>query len=669
MPESAILVFDKNKTITKHLSHLPTKDYKEWVLFTLGAEQDLVNKVELYLTNQGCQVKKIELQKLIDETAFLLRNPYIHFIYEVGNKQIKGSPLRYWFNYPHSKYSLWWSSLLAEKNTVKSNGFHNLVITYLLLGQIKQQGIKTVFFLLNNRAITDSLKDWGKANSFQFRDLSLKLRLFSKGPLFYYLRAIRSFILYIQRIAMVNLIMYKSYHRRLKDLKDIEHLIITYFPLIDHQAIKKKEFVNRLFQPIQSALKKKKVKFAWGADIVNYDGYKLKESIRLGRNINDWNEALFFWEEVLRLKDLVCIISVFHWISAKYFFLRRKLSKLFIFEQKGIKLNAWPIFKNESDDSFCGSVLMFSLIYYKIFKAIFPRISKETIILYPAEMQGWEKALCAAANQTGRRKTIAVQHAALPMFLLNYFFDKNELDTKDERYLMPRPHRVACVGDIPKRLLMESGWKDNEVFVLGGIRFQHYLDFLQKNIAWSEKKNKVIVTLSINHREAREIISLCLEAFDKDDGIDIIFKGHPCNSVSSVLNSLKIRKLQPPFYISESVLSELLIDAKVIIVTESSAALEGLASYCRVVVPRFVNFLDLNPLSGVSNLATYVDSPQELRQAVKEIVREIVPPYPREVALDFIRRYITFRKEEEFLECIDAQFPISTPHFLSKNIL
>ena len=62
-----------------------------------------------------------------------------------------------------------------------------------------------------------------------------------------------------------------------------------------------------LFQPIQNALKKQGVKYAWGANIVHYDEYKLKDSIELGKNINEWNETLFFWEEVLKLKDLVFV--------------------------------------------------------------------------------------------------------------------------------------------------------------------------------------------------------------------------------------------------------------------------------------------------------------------------------------------------------------------------
>jgi len=70
------------------------------------------------------------------------------------------------------------------------------------------------------------------------------------------------------------------------------------------------------------------------------------------------------------------------------------------------------------------------------------------------------------------------------------------------------------------------------------------------------------------------------------------------------------------------------------------------------------NALDLNPLTGLSDLPIYVNSPDELREVAKDIMQQENSPYPRELALDFLKQYITFRsRDEEFLECIEAQFP------------
>ena len=90
----------------------------------------------------------------------------------------------------------------------------------------------------------------------------------------------------------------------------------------------------------------------------------------------------------------------------------------------------------------------------------------------------------------------------------------------------------------------------------------------------------------------------------------------------------------------------------------SSATLEGLACHCQVVIPRLANALDLNPLTGLTDLAIYVNSPNELCRVAKDIMELEKAPYPRALALNFLKQYITFRsRDEEFLECIDSQFP------------
>ena len=651
------IIFDKDDGIIERLKKRSLSSDRCYTLLSLNYNAALVNRVESFLKEQGFSVEVIWLQKEIESTAFLLRKEYIHFIYKFGEKKVSfKESIRSYFNFPLSNFSLWWPSLVAEKNTVKSMAFYNLVKFYTLLKLIEQKKPEIVFLQLGNRAIFNSLLEWGKENSATFENLGTRLGKISKNPIIFYSRGIRSLFFYIGRIIKIRLQMHQSYKLRKQSLKGIKYLLITYFPLIDTKAIKERRFIDKMFQPIQNALKKEGKQYAWFANIINFGGYGMKEIIKLGKNINDWNEILIFWEEATKLRDLILLILNFHWIVFKYALVRNRIKKALIFEKDNLKINIWHIFKNECDESFCGSVLIYNLFCYLIFKRIFKYINKDTIILYPAEMQGWEKMLCAAAIETGRSKTIAIQHAAVPMLLLNYFFDENEIRNRFAEGSMPKPYKLACVGEIPKRLLMESGWSKENVFILGGIRFNHYLDLLKKNIDWSRKQNKIIVALSINPEESKELISMCLEAFGKEEGISVIFKAHPWSSVMSLLGALKINSLAPPFYISDSPLSELLRDSKIIVVTESSATFEGLACGCQVVIPRLNNALQLNPLTGLSDLPVYINSAIELREFSRNIMLKEDVPYPRKKAFDFINQYITFRKDEEFLESIEAQF-------------
>ncbi len=658
MSKRILLVFDKSEGLIEKLHKLSPESNEEWELLPLLHEKTSVKEIESYLKSQGCAVETIQLQEDISKTSFLLRDKYIHFIYEVGEKNItNGRTVKTLFKYPFSHYFLWWPSLVAERNTVKSTAFYDLIKVYSLVHQIKKRQAKEVLLYLSNKAVLSALMEWQKGKEVKIKSLKTTFQV-PKGVLYHYIRAIRSFLLYINRTKRIKLGMYRSFKQRWQRLRKLDYLILTYFPLVDRTAIKKKYFINKFFQPIQNSLKKKEIKYAWAAFFIPYDDYKLKDGITQGRDINTWNELLFFWEELLKARHLLSSFFIFHWFAVKYFFLRKKLKRQFIFEADGIKIDSWPIFKNECDDSFCGSVLFFNLLYFTIFNRLFKHIDKETKILYPAEMQNWEKALCAASSETGRTKTVAIQHTTTPIFSLKYFQDKNEIRTKYEDGGMPKPFKFACVGDIPEKLLKESGWNKNSLFVLGGIRFQHYLDLIDTKIDWAEKKNKIIVALPIHPEEAKEVINMCLEAFQDEKDISVVFKGHPSNPVLPLLDSLKIKSLNFPFTVSDEPLSKLLPETKIIIVTESSATLEGLACLCQVVIPKLVNAIDLNPLTGLSDLPLYANSPEELGNIGRDIMKKETPPYSREKGIQFLEQYITFRdKDEDYFECIEAQFP------------
>ena len=657
MTKAAGLIIDKEKAITERLKKIDPASYKRWILVPLFYKEEAIAGIELYLKRQGCSVEKIQLKKEMREASFLLRDIYINFIYEISEKKFDNqTSLKSIFKVPGSNYSLWWPSLVAEKNTVKSTAFCNLVKVYSIIEQIRQRGIRTAFLYLENKAVSDSLLAWGKENNIKFVNIMPRWGI-AKNLLFFYLRAMRSLLIYLPRVAAIKKRMHKTFNQRINKLKDLEYLLLTYFPLIDFAAIKKEEFINLLYKPIHQALKRQRLPYAWGANIVNYAGYNLDQSIELGRDINAWNETLFFWDEFLKFKDLILVTLTFHWVALKYFFCRRKIRALLSLKKNEITINAWHLLSQDFDDSFCGSVLMFNLIYYRLFKGIFNLVNRKAMVLYPAEMQGWEKSLCAAAIESGITKTVAVQHAAMPKFLLNYYFNRNEIVSKFTEAGMPKPDRLACVGGIAKGLLNESGWQEDQVFVLGGIRFNHYLELFSKKIIWQEKRNAIIVALSISPREAKEVISICLDAFNKKEGLAVIFKGHPCNPVLPLLEELKIGSLRPPFFISDTPLSDLLSEAKIIIVTESSATLEGLACHCQIIIPQLVGAVDLNPLTGLTDLAMYVGSSDELYNAADNILKNNNPPYPRDTAIDFLNQYITFRSDDrEFLESIDRQF-------------
>ena len=91
------------------------------------------------------------------------------------------------------------------------------------------------------------------------------------------------------------------------------------------------------------------------------------------------------------------------------------------------------------------------------------------------------------------------------------------------------------------------------------------------------------------------------------------------------------------------------------IVTVSSSSFFALAKGCPVIIPRFKNRIDLNPLSYISDIPFYVYSAQQLREICDKIVTSQEPTIPIEKYHKFLDNYLCFPKHnEEYLKKIEG---------------
>ena len=64
----------------------------------------------------------------------------------------------------------------------------------------------------------------------------------------------------------------------------------------------------------------------------------------------------------------------------------------------------------------------------------------------------------------------------------------------------------------------------------------------------------------------------------------------------------------------------------------------------------------MNPLSGISDLPIYVESPKELREVAEEIRKRNEHFYAYEQGKDLLERYFDFPEtDKEFLERLEKQ--------------
>ena len=594
----------------------------------------------------------ISFTHLFNEKAFSIRDDYIKFIYDFGEMKVfRDKNLKEYFKPLFGNFSTWWFSLIAEKNTLKTKSFHNLVKLLTILDLRKKYNCEKIWIDIENPELTQALiENIGKENCKDLRKYKKRIDFFH--ILFLIVKMIKEVAGRYRNLLWAKIVM-RRLNQRKKILQKGKYLIVTYFPNVDKEALKNKRFVNKYYHPLQNILEEKyKGQFTWLAMVAESEEFDYKKSLFLGREINKWGDSLFFCEEWLNSFDFLIVTLEFLYISFKFFIKLIFIKNRFKFQNKKI----WKIFKEDWYLSFSGCTLVEGLFYYRAFRKIFNQLQNGTTIAYLAENHAWEKALNVTAYKGKRLKTVGIQHTAVPLLLLNYFNDKKELEKGDYTQKMPKPDSLGCVGKIPSELFKKSGWDEKQIFILGTMRHQYLKNYLKNEVSWKEKENRIAVALSIMPEESKEILLYAYYAFKDSSGYKVIIKGHPFLDTKRLINSLNLNFDERIFQITKTPLSQLLPKAKCLIVTESSASLEGIAFGCVIIVPRLTNVVDMNPLSGISDLPIFVESPKELREVAEKTMERSEHFYLYEQCKNLLEQYFDFpHTDKEFLERLEKQ--------------
>ena len=554
--------------------------------------------------------------------AFAEKKKYLKFIYNIGK-----SGLINLFKFPGENFSLWRFSLIAEKSTFKTDSYDRLI--FYLLSPEKKPIKKPIRKLIRESA------------PFQF---------------FIGFYSLYSFI----RKAIYAKVFIKNFKRRQADLFNNDYTMVSYFPFLDKEKAKDNIFENKYIAPFHRLLEgERKGKYAHVCFHVDIDGLNFKDSVRL---INKFSkkQSIILLEEFFKFRHIFLILFYYLYFSFLFIFNINRIKKNILYEYEGKSYNVWHIFKNDFYISFCGNILTSSLYYIYIFKELTSRLKKNSKVICICEMQWWEKALYVYTKKCGLI-SIGYQHTIVPELLLNYFDYPDEIgDSTGESGKCPLPDYMATVGDIPAKLFKKYGWHEERVFLWGAQRFESLKDMNKLSIHWKNKENYFICAFSISISEAERVLLLLEKAFKEAIvNYTIYLKSHPAINLQQIIKKLGLKLNPEVFEFTELPLDRSMQKAKGVIVTESSSCLYALAYGSPVIVPRFENRIDCNPLSYISDIPIYADSAEDLRNICDWIVNLPESPVIGEQMKKFLNDYLYFPvSDSEYLDRIDSLIPL-----------
>jgi len=572
----------------------------------------------------ACDVEAIHVAGSVNRSAERLRDEYIHFVAEIPERVLlRGKNLKELFAVD-DRTSMWWFSLIAEKNPYKSDTFNRLAQMDLIIQVIKEEKVDALIFGCRIKKLESALWQYCKKNHIRFSKFPVRPMYGLKNRMKQYekLTYLKHMRILISSLIQ-NLLKTWIIKRRISPLKrrisqDTEPLLfLTPYPNIDIASAQKGVFKNKFYVHLQGALEDLEQDIIWVAMLIYSNSMSFKKSLDYAKDFIKNGYTIFFLEEFGSLKiHMKAFLAVLK-SSFKFLILEKDIAFVHNFRD----YNIYPLFRDDWYSSFVGETGYLGIMYYYIFSKILEKIEPEKCI-YLCEMHEWEKSLVLARNALGIKTSLfAYQQCTVSRMLLNYFNHPSEIrDVK--KYALPQPDRIICNGNLPYSYMLESGWPSDKISIVEALRYSHFREYLSQEPN-SKRENVVLLAFSISPEESSSILNMAYEAFKDSKDIEVWIRPHSSLQLEKVFELSQISIEGFPFKIKRGNLSDILSKVRVVVVGESSVSIEAIACGCSVVIVNVPEWINMSPLKGMrSDVLKIADSPRALRELISNIFKE-----------------------------------------------
>lgn len=661
-----LLIFDASIRIKKLKIPSSVRGKEGIYLFPLTSKSSVIKEIENCLREKGCTARMIPTAEMISSRDMAVRDKYIKFVSDISQVVCRdGKNLKEIFKV-EKNFSLWWLSLIAEKNVYKSNSFNRLVQMDSIVSEIFKVNASEVIFSAAGGKLKNALAEFCASRGISFKTLrgqgegNLTERIFWKKS-FLYIK--HGFLLFAKAIFLAirivcvkrNFVFFNKKRRAAKLSRKV--MIITPYPDFDEKSASVGEFKNRYYGRLREALDARGEEVLWISMYVRNTAVSFKKSLRYARKFVKNDTSFFMLEEFSSFRVLIKAFRQMIVSAIKFAFLRNKIREASSFGE----FNIYTFFEDDWYSSFAGAAGLSGLVQYYTFKELFKK-TRPKKCLYPCEMRAWEKALIAARESESKKTTLfAGQFGTVPKMHLNFFNYRDEIENAD-KYSMPRPDKILCNGSLSCESIGESGWLKDKTNVVEALRYTYLKECLEQDFS-SRKKNVVILLLSISAEESSSILSVSYEAFKDMKDVEVWIKPHPFLNLDKVFRLAGIKKEDMSFKVKHGSLKGFLTEALVAVTGESSAAVEALAFGCRVLIVDTPEWINLSPLRFVeTDIVKTISSSESLRQETENILKDGSCPVwydeeKRRVVNEFFCLNPTTDVPERFVKVLKSKSP------------
>jgi len=579
--QKIVLIHAKPENAINFFSTKTCTEFDSWMY--LGKNVILFSEIEKII---GDRIKRIDTGESLQDAARALRKPYIDFVGSIAHKENKKA---------------WILSSVSEKNLYESDLFLMLCYLEILDLEIKKYLGDLCVFCEEPALIHTLRKNFENHTDIEIYPVDLISKTIPQ------LIQERCQLIY-NKVLFFRYFFLRIFYARLLQIRKISgQKILTNEPVIAiHSWTDQRSFLiegsfsEAYYGNLGQILEKNNNNPVYIIDVLG--------TVPYAEALKKMSKLKFQWklfEDFLEISD---ILRAWHLAQTRktqenteIFFLGHEISDLL--NEEYLK------------DRYSTRAEQCALYYFAA-RRMARQFSVKTFI-YTFENHIWEKMTIEGIRESSpNTKIIGYAHSTVNKMYLCYSLSLHE------KNLIPIPDVILVNGHQAKEVLLESGFKDTDIQIIGSLRYGN-LTFINKREN-SETRSEILVVLSGQFDRALEMIFKCMNAFSGVENISIIFKPHP------IMNQERLTKsadsLPKIFSFSSTPISTLFETANLVIYSDSAASVEAASLGIPLLHIKSDFIIDMNIFEDVEIIPS-VSSPEQIRIQSLKILNGEYPPF------------------------------------------
>ena len=506
--------------------------------------------------------------------------------------------------------TLLWSSLLVEKNIIKTPSFLTSLRLLCIEKELKNIECTRLRYIGPQQPVAEALERLCEYRNIKFfwdqtsspNTDSFLRRVWKRSPSF--IRSVVSLFRYAWNYWSLRKADKPSWH----DSTDTIFLF-SYFIHLDRKSSEKGKFYSKQWEALPEVLEQSGKSLNWMhiflySPLVPNTATGVRWLNNFNRNKHQKSAHTFLssylgWDVLLRSLQDYCK-CYFH-----YFLSNQKIDQTLLSQSDGW---LWPVLRRDWHNSIFDTTAIQNILQMHLFDKAMSSLPRQHLGLYLYENQGWERIFIKAWRKYGHGRLIGVAHSTISHWDMRYF------NQTDELIDIPVPDTVAVNGPNAWKTLKAAGQDMNQYVKVEALRYQYLNTFHNAETLGEIVQSLRFLIIGDIRPETTHRMLLVIEKAFKDikDIYQIQIKPHPGNPV--YLYNYPLLRAE---IVAED-LSELLPRTDLVLTSVfTSAGLDAFCTGTRVISyldPYDLNYSILRGVDGVE----FISSSRDLLQVLKQ---------------------------------------------------